>query len=466
MKTKLTAALLMNTLLLASPALPRTLDRKTVVERALAQNPQLAAARAEEAAVAAQAEQVKAARWPLVTLTTGVGPSLKADLVTGSTVRSVQEQYRGLQASDLSVMVMGNLTVLQPLYTFGKIAWRGQAAEHGLRARQAQTRMKAADVAFESARIYEGYLLARDAERFFDETLHWLDSTKQATEDKLSRQVRGVSERDVLRLQTALSLATLGRHQAQAGKAQARAGLVAYLALPANEELTVADDELLPVGSAPSEYAAVAALARQHRPELTALNEGKLALGALARAEAAGWAPDLFLLGFVDAVVTPGRDWVQTRFVVDPLNHFAPGALLGLRWQLQGKMAGARAQEQRAQAEALASLERWAQLGIPAEVRQAHEDLQRARRDITEGDEALARAKKWMVQASADYSVGLLDARELSDAVSAYVTLRMALLQARFSHNVAMAALARATGTFDDSRPLFYLASPAGGSKE
>ncbi len=328
----------------ASPrASARTLDRASVVHLALAQNPQIAAAHAEEVAAAAQGRQVDAARFPIITLDAGVGPSTVATLVPGTAAQSTQQQYKNLRWSDLSAVWLGNLSVIQPLYTFGKIALRGEAATRGLRARQAQTRMQRADVAYSAAEIYEGYLFARDAERFFQEVDHWLDSTLQSTTDKLAQGVATVTERDVLRLQAAQGLAAMGLNQARAGKAAARAGLIAYLGLPPNEEITVADDEQTPVGALPVDPDSLVALAVSKRPELAALSEGKSALAALARAEAAGLWPDFFAMGFVSAAYTPGRDWIESRFIVDPLNHLVPGLLLGLRWQMQGGMAlGAR----------------------------------------------------------------------------------------------------------------------------
>jgi hypothetical protein len=157
---------------------------------------------------------------------------------------------------------------------------------------------------------------------------------------------------------------------------------------------------------------------------------------------------------------------VQTRFVIDPLNHLVPGALLGLRWQFQGDMAGARAEEQRRRAEVLHHLGRWADAGIPAQVRLAFEDVQRARRDIDQAEQAVVKAKRWMVQASADQAIGLLPLSELADAVETYATLRLGLLQARFAHNVGMAALALATGTLDAGSARFYLAPPERSEKE
>jgi outer membrane protein TolC len=437
----------------------RTLDRRAAIAAALSQNPQIAAARAEEAALEAQRAQVHAAHLPAISFDVGVGPSLVAHLVPGTDM-SVEQQYHNvLRWDQMSAVFLGNLTAIQPLYTFGKIALRGEAALAGLHAKQAETRMKRADVAFAVAQIYEGLLFARDAERFFDEMDRWLKSELDGTEEKVKNHVGNANERDVLRIEAALGLSAMGLNAARAGQAQARAGLIAYLGLPAGETIEVAEDEQLPVGHLPSDVGEVTQLARDHRPELTALAEGRKALDALGRAEHAGYLPDFFVMGFITVAYTPGRDWVENRFIFDPLNHFAPGAILGMRWQLQGGMSGARAAEQHAHALSLGHLGDWANEGIPAEVRKAYEDVHRCDLDIEKGEIAVKKAKKWMVEASADYDVGLLDIRELSDAVNSYVTLRTALLRARYDRNVAMADLARATGTLDGEARLFYLES-------
>jgi len=456
-----TGQLLLASALTASPAGARTLDRRSAVEAALAQNPQIAASRAQEEVVKAQRRQADSALWPMVTFTAGVGPSEKATLVPGSQVESTKRLYHDLSISDLSAVFLGGITAIQPLYTFGKIAIRQEAADAGLRARQAQTRMTKADVAFEVAQIYEGYLYARDAQRYFDEILHWLGSTRQTAQEKLNGKVKGVSERDLLRLDAGIAAASLGLDQANAGMAQATAGLIAYLGLPAGEPLVFAEDELMPVGGKPGDFGSLVALAIAHRPELEALRNGQAAMDALARAEAAGFKPDLFLLGFISAAYTPGRDWAESRYVIDPLNNFIPGLLLGIRWQFQGAMAQSRAAEQRANADQLRFTAEWAADGIPAEVRKAYEDIRRTDLDIEKGTIGVQKSRKWMVMAGTDYSIGFGDVREVADSVTAYVALRTAVMKSEFDHNVAMAALSKATGTLDRGSQLFYMAPPA-----
>jgi phospholipid transport system substrate-binding protein len=442
------------------PANARTLDRRIAVRIAAQQNPQVAAARADEEIVRAQGRQADAARWPAVTLTAAVGPSLQATLVPGTADQSVEKQYKDIHVSDFSVGLFGDLTVIQPIYTFGKIAKRQEAAAHGVRAREAQTRMKSADVAFEVAQIYEGYLYARDAERYLVETLHWLERTREAAQERLNANAKNVSERDILRLQAGEALNQIGIDQARAGMAQAKAGLCAYLGFPQSEPITFAETEQDPVGRTPDNVVQLVALAVQHRPELAALREGRLAYDALARAEHAGYLPDIFALGLVSVAYTPGRDWLETRFVVDPLNHFVPAIVVGARWQFQGYMSGARAAEQQAQADSLRHLAEWADDGIPAEIRAAYEEIKRTDLDIVNGEEGVSKSRKWLVMAGADYGIGFLDVREVSDAVISYVSLRTALMRATYDRNVAMASLNKATGTLDGDSDLFYLSTP------
>jgi outer membrane protein len=229
----------------------RTLDRRGAVALALAQNPQIAAARAAEAAMEAQRAQVRAAHFPMITVDAAIGPSDKATLIPG-TDESVEQQYHGVWGT-LSAVFIGNATLIQPLYTFGKIALRGEAALAGLHARQAQTRMKRADVAFAVAQLYEGLLYARDAERFFHEMDHWLATELEQTQDMIAKHVAKSNERDILRINAAQGLTGIGLNQARAGEEEARAGLRAYLGIPVDEPIEVAEDELMPVGQLPSD---------------------------------------------------------------------------------------------------------------------------------------------------------------------------------------------------------------------
>jgi outer membrane protein TolC len=316
--------------------------------------------------------------------------------------------------------------------------------------------MTRAEVALEVSRLYEGLLFARDATRFFEEVENYLDRTMLATAERLKADAPEVTEQDMLRLKTALSAVRLSLHYARAARVQAQAGIVAQLMLPTGTQLEPREDELRALPMSLKAVSPLVAQALRRRPELGALRQGSLAYDALAAAEGAGMLPDVFVMGFADAAYTPGRDLVKSRYIVDPLYHFDPGVLLGLRWQIQGPMANGRADQRRAQARELRELQSFALSGLPAQVQKAYADVQRSDLDIAEASAAVTQAKRWMVQASSDYSAGLGDSRSLVDAVRAYAELRTAELEATYRHNVAMAELAHATGTLVDDQLGIY----------
>ncbi len=431
-------------LLICASAQAETLSRGGAVQRALAQNPQVAAARAVVDQARARQGQVEAARYPNISLTVGIGPSLKAELEPGTALQSTENAYGDVGWGDLSVVFGGVLSVVQPLYTFGKIDLRQEATEHEIRARQAQADMTRADVAFRVAELYESLLFARDARLFFEEMTHGLKSTLRRTETEVAAE--RLPEGDLLRLQTAQAYLDLGQHQSDAGQVQATAGLVAYLGMPAGSPIEPADAhlELLPISRLSD--AQLLKLALQHRPELHATREAQAAFEKLAQAEEAGNWPDFFAAAFASGAYTPGRDFVDTRFVSDPLNHFVPGALVGARWQFQNGMADQRAAESRARALEMQQMEKWATVGMPAEITVALEDIRRAKADFDSTELAVQRAKKWSVQAAADFALGLGDSSDVEDATATYVRLRLANFRARFEYNVAVASLAKATG--------------------
>lgn len=442
-------------LAVASLANAEPISRAALIHRALQKNPQVAAANARRAQAEAEQVQADAARWPQVSLQLGVGPALRAELVPGTGSDSTRSRY-SIAADDISVAVGGRLSVVQPLYTFGKIDGFRAAAAHGVQARDEQTQMTRAEVALDAARLYEGLLFARDATRFFEELENYLDRTILATDERLKADASELTEQDVLRLKSALSAVRLSLHYARAGQAQAQAGIVAQLTLPTGTELDAQEDQLRALPLSLTAVSPLIAQALRRRPELGALRQGSLAYDAMASAESAGMLPDVFVMGFADAAYTPGRDLVRSRYIVDPLYHFDPGVLLGLRWQIQGPMSSGRAEQRRAQARELRELQTFAVSGLPAQVEKAYADVKRSDLDIAEARDAVARAKRWMVQASSDYSAGLADSRSLVDAVRAYAELRTAELEATFRHNVALAELAHATGTLIDDQLGLY----------
>jgi outer membrane protein TolC len=445
------------------PSFAEPLTRHEALRLALQQNPQVAAARAKEAGARARGDQVDAARFPEVTLTVGLGPGLTAHLVPGTAVQSTENAYGDVGLDDVSLVVGSQLNVVQPIYTFGKIGRREDATGHDLSARRAQTRMTRAQLALEVADIYEGLLFAHAAVLFFEDVSYMLDGAVTSLEERLAGNEPDLNERELLQMQTARHFVVLQLNRAQASVREAEAGLRAYLGQPAETKIELPEEGLEPVASRPSALPELQNLARAARPELAALREGEAALHALADAEAAGALPDIFAMAFASAAYTPGRDLVDTRYVVDPQQHFVPGVLVGARWRWQAGGASARADERRAEADELSHTRAWAEQGIPAEVLRAYEEAERAHGDIATTDAGAKLAKRWVIMAMADNTIGAADSRAVVDSVEAYVTLRVGWMEAKYRYNVWMAKLAAATGSLDRLDGPLYPGKPLKG---
>lgn len=433
-------------------------SRADVVKRA-AHHPTTEAANSQIDQVRAQKHQADSLRLPHLSLSLGVITSLRATLAPGTQSDSV-ESATSFGLGDIEPGATADLTVIQPLYTFGKIGERQRAAELGIGARTAQARMQQADVAVEGAQLYEAYLLARDTQLFLEETDHMLTRSIEATQERLASHAGDITRHDLLRLQTTRGPLLVALHEAAAGVERARAGLRAYFGVADNAPFEVADDRLTAIAVGKLTLPELVARAYADRPELTALADGAASYDALARAEHAGYLPDIVALAVVSGAYTLDHDAVTSRYVYDPARHFVPFAGIGLRWELWGGLAGARAEEQQAHAAELRHLESWARIALSADVTNAYAELERARDDLPAVDAAYTAAKEWVVRANADYAVGMTDSITLRDAVEAYVTNRFAYLEATYRFNVALARLSRAIGATGGSASLY-----AGGLK-
>lgn len=430
------------------------LDRAEVVRRAASQNPKVAATRAEIYRAEARAGQVRAAHFPDVSLIAGVATGLKGQLTDRLGAESVEDAY-DFQLRDLSATFATQIQVIQPLYTFGKIDLRGQAVEHSLRAAEAQVNITEGEVALEAAKLYEAHIFANAILLFLDDIEDIAARSLEDTEALLEEQAPDVKVQDKLRLQAAQHVARIARAQAEAGADQSREGLRAYLALDPNAKIEVADEYLDPIAPVPSRLEELVDLAVNNRPEFKALSNGIQAIEHLAEAERADYFPDIFLLGYLSAAYTPGRDWIRTPYVFDPMGHVVPTLALGARWTIQWDAAGHRADEVLADAHKYAGLLAWAQQGVPAQVNKSYQDVLRYRKAIKEADEGIPLTKQWLVRASADYGAGIGPSREITDAVEAYVLLKFSQLEAVYMLNVSLAELAAATGTLVSGSSLY-----------
>jgi outer membrane protein TolC len=190
-------------------------------------------------------------------------------------------------------------------------------------------------------------------------------------------------------------------------------------------------------------------LARSGRPDVRALNAGLAARRSAEDLELARMFPDLALVGTLNWANATSVDDPDNFFYSDPFNGFGAGigALLTIPIDYPLKLARLdRAQAERREMEAR---RRQALGGIGLEIERAYTQLQeaRARMAVSKGGERAARA--WLVATYQNLMLGLVEPKELTDALLAFFTLKLRSLQAVHDVNSGWTALSRAVGSTD-----------------
>ena len=423
-----------------APAEKQTYTLKDLIRRTLAISPEIRQFQRGAEVAMAKRDQADAARYPQIELTAVVGPSPRA---RGTVVDSLDRKDSPTVSNVFEIVEM---TLVQPLYTFGKISGFREAADAGVRVDRAKVDEKASDVILRIKELYYGRLLASDLLALIDEISEDLDKAVGKTERQLKADAPGVDEVDLFKLKAFRGEALRNRNEAQKGFDLATIALRTFAGLDPGEpmELDAKGLDAAPRQAEPEEQAIGTAL--DLRPEMNQVRAGLKATEALVQAEESNLYPQFFL-GVNGYYAQAGnRTRQQNPFAYDPLNDRFVAVVLGLRYNLdfgitRGKIRAAQAEHLRVQ-----ETKQFAEQGIPLQVRKAHREFAEAKESMRATEEGWRNARKWLVAAKANFDLGVGDARDLGEAVQAYAKLRAENFKAMYNSNLALANIEHATG--------------------
>ena len=340
----------------------------------------------------------------------------------------------------------------QPVYTFGRAAAGKRAASERMeveRARLAQTRNV---LALEVRKFYYLHLYARSMRPALESAREILDKAQKTASEEYERNTGKVTNVDIQKLVYASSELDKFRIQAEIGEDLALAAMKHTMGLPQNAPIVVAD-ETLP--DPPENLPTLAALLKQaseNRPEWAQLKHGKEAALSLEQAEKLANAPVVFLGGQFYVDWTPMRPDIKNPYFYDTYNQVFGGVALGLLFDLDPAKAGAKAEQARALQTQVAGLEKFAQTGIPMEVRKAHDDAVQAKRIAAVAETGSVAARKWMIFAGAAFATGTGEAKDLLEGLAAYLQAKKGHYEALQNMQVSLAQLTYVTGKTAETR--------------
>jgi outer membrane protein len=329
-------------LLAASPALadaPLSLDERAVVALALAEHPQVDAARAEQRAADASE---RAGRWGMV-------PDIRLT-ARYTRLSDIPEKYRTFGGAVFPMLldsmgIRADLALPVSDLILG-LAANLRALGHAAKARELEVTNAHAQVAYEARIAFLTYWRGKLA---LDTSGELVRAAESQVRDQQAREAAGtVARNDVLTFEVALDSALMREHTARSDLASAEASLRAFFPSLAARPLvvpTLAEEEL-----APDARTAAPAPEPGSPPRIAALEEQAAAASERAEAASLDRLPKLSVVGGAEVAAPNPRVFVQDRLL------FIPSWEVGVRleWSLsQLSVGGALAERERAQHRAL-----------------------------------------------------------------------------------------------------------------
>ena len=421
---------------------PITLSLEECVHLALKTAPELGEAESDIALATSRLDEAKSYRFPQISLTALAGPAPTARL---SDISPVVDIDRPFKINSLTWFTSSDVTIIQPLYTFGKIAENMKAATHGIEVDRSRKQQRANEIVQKVHEYYYGLLLAREMGELVLEIEEILIKAREKARKLLDMGSASVDEVDLYKLDAFSGIATKYLEEAKKGESLALAALKARMGMPADANLVTGTERLVIDDAEIPSLETLVEQGNLRRPEFKQISEGLMARTALVEAAKANYYPDIFLGGLFSWAYADNRERIDNPYINDPFKHLIAGVALGVRWKLDFGITGSKVAAERAQYNRLLSTKEYAATNIPLQIKKYYLDLIEAKRSTEATRGAYLNAKKWTVTAVANFDFGMGPAKDIFEALQAYSSMRSDYFKSIYNYRIAVANLEYAT---------------------
>lgn len=432
---------------------PKAADKKVLtlerlLELAVARSPEIEISRSEVNVARSDLKQVESAFYPQFDTFVVTGPAADADEPQVVNGRIIDPSPDGI--FDIGIFGRLDFTLVQPLYTFGKLSNRKEAAVRGVKAKQIAIEQKQAEVVLRVKQLYYGMVLANQGVAAADEAEEYFKEVRDRVGGLLKFGSSNVDESDLYMIDAYNAQAKSFRAEAQKGYRVAYFGLKSLIGMPAEEDFAIPQDSL------PTEKKNLEAQGRyiekalQHRPEIRQLKHGIDAQRYMVEATRADLYPTFFLTVLGSFAGAPGRDKFDSAYFTDEFNHAYAGAVAGLTWHLDFGIQQANVAKQRAEYSKLLNTKASAEQNIPIQVANIYQEVIQYQKSMEAYGEAASASRKWVVVAFTNFDMGIGTAKRILEAIEKYGQNRGSYLEALYKYNLALAELEYAIGTTEN----------------
>jgi outer membrane protein len=441
--------------LTASAAETPVLTFKQLMVMALNYSHEIKATKSEVTLAQEQKNEAHGYRWPQFDAVALGG--VVSDARRGE-VRQVGKNktlyYPDPAGSIHGVNVFGNLsfTLMQPLYTFGKIAYREEAAAKNIVVKQSGVDLKKGEVMVQVAQAYYGLILANQGKDAVADARTYLRDARERVTRLLRVNSPNVKESDQYRLAMYEGGVEKFAAQADEGSKVAYQALKALVGYSPGQDFQVPQD--LPTPTAPAggvdHYIR---LALELRPEFTQLKSGLAARQLLLDAAKADRYPSFFFAVLGQVAGAPGREHNPDPYVNDFFNGVGALPAVGAQWHFDFGIMKAKIGQARAELDQLRHTEKHALMGIPVEVAKDYGKVQENYKGSLGMEKAYVNARRWLVTAFSNFDMGLGKMEDIFQAFERFGSFRGDYLMALYDYNLAVAQLDKSSGAFRRNLP-------------
>lgn len=426
----------------AAETKPLTVD--DCVRIAMQQSSVLDEAKAKVAGIQARLAEVQSVFYPKLTGIAYIAPMYS---VQGNALDDDSINVRYSRLSDWGPYTHLQAVLAQPLTTFGRAGANERAVEHLISLEKSRVEAAEQALALEVRKLYYAHLFSLSLRPALRNVIKVVNQAKEHAAKEYENANGSVTQIDFTKIDYAGNEAYRYQHQRAYAASITLAALKHTMGLPASAPIKISEKRLPRIANHPAlELAKLLMEAADNRPEWAQLDHGEKAALAWKEAEALANMPTLFLAGIIESNWTPMRENATNPYHYDPYNGLSAGVALGLQFNFDPWRSVAKVDQADAKHAEVNAMRRFAQTGIPLQVKQAFEDFQLQRELEVLAGSSVKSARKWMTFAASAFATGTGPARDVLEGVAAYSKAKYSHYETLFNYYVAEAALHHALG--------------------
>lgn len=346
---------------------------------------------------------------------------------------------------NLGPLMVSSVSVVQPLYTFGKISALKALARQGVDIARTTVRVAEDEMRYQLSRAWWGLVLVESLRDLTTDGLKLLKEQRDRLESARDDGDASFNQADLLKLNVYAAEIEEKVRQFDRNRAQAEDGI--RLAMASEPDVPVqAAGELTAVMVPEVPSAAYEALALTNAPRLLAQRDGVQArLIQVDLAKNQLW-PELVFVARLAYTYAPTRDSTTDSLATNPTNSATSGVGVAVRWSLDVFRQLEKIDQAKLDARQAVLQTQGEAMKLRNDVRQLYREMVDAKALIDIQGRALKAARGWLLAENQAYEDGFQEFPEVLRATETFYRKRMAHAEAIYNHNLAVAALSRAVG--------------------